>query len=185
MNIINNPGFYNRRSIRLPSFDYSQLGSYFVTICAKNGECFFGDIDDGSIVLTNAGDIVRKMVDGLPERFPHINIDTYVIMPNHIHMIIAVGAQFIAPYTNRTPALGQIIRIFKAICTRCIRQNGHMDFSWQRNYYEHVIRNETDLSNIREYIVGNPLRWCSLFQQGRSDVITGMLASLRRVSKSM
>jgi len=96
-------------------------------------------------------------------------------MPNHLHgIIIIVGAQFIAPDKenhavdpqptkedpiNRSPILGKIIRTFKALASRRIRLSGSKEFGWQRNYYEHVIRNEDSLNKIREYIITNPLRW--------------------------
>ena len=83
-------------------------------------------------------------------------------MPNHLHGIIFVGARFIAPLSsgamNGAPTLGEIVRTFKAVASRSVRKNG-VNFSWQRNYYEHIIRNEYELARAREYIVNNPAQW--------------------------
>jgi len=105
----------------------------------------------------------------LPGSFPQIRLDHFVIMPNHIHGIIFVGAQFIAPRgssntvqtgaINRAPTLGEIVRTYKAISTRTIRRTGCAHFKWQRNYYEHIIRDENSLNRIRQYIADNPIRW--------------------------
>jgi REP element-mobilizing transposase RayT len=143
-----------------------------------------GDITDGQVVLSAAGEIAQSVWVGLPARFPSVRLDEYVIMPNHVHGIILVGAQFIAPdikdgMQNRTCTLGDIVRTYKATVTRLVRvrnnsvadqavmkagvmnhaPTGAARFGWQRNYYEHVIRNDDDLADICEYIMGNPARW--------------------------
>lgn len=163
-----NPDKYHRRSIRLKDYDYSQPGGYFVTVCTKNRECMFGEIIDGAMDLNDLGEIVQKCWKDLPDHFPHIELDTFTIMPSHVHGIIMlhnnVGAQLIAPEStiqgmiNHAPTLGQIIRTFKATTTRFIRRDISTRFNWQRNYYEHVIRNEKSLAEIREYITNNPFR---------------------------
>ena len=116
--------------------------------------------------LNNAGEIAKATWNELPARFPSLGLDAFVAMPNHIHGIIMVGAQFIAPsdgfgetnqgVMNHAPTLGKIIRAYKAASTRLIRQAGTPDFAWQRNYYEHVIRDEESLNRIRQYILDNP-----------------------------
>ncbi len=156
----------HRRSLRLKGYDYSQAGAYFVTICTQNRKCVFGTPADGRIELNDAGHIVHKAWGELPTRFSHVYVDAFVAMPNHIHGIILVGAQFIAPDTrrlcrdrieqgaiNRTPTLGEIVRVYKAISTRMIRQTANSTFAWQRNYYEHVIRNEKSLNRVKQYIL--------------------------------
>lgn len=104
---------------------------------------------------------------------PAVKLDAFVVMPNHVHGVIildgVVGAPFMAPAgkvggsdtgaMNRAPTLGEIIRAFKARSSRLIREKGWCSFKWQRGYYEHVVRDEGDLNNIREYIVNNPLQW--------------------------
>ena len=104
----------------------------------------------------------------LPSRFSNMTLDVFVVMPNHVHGIILIGAQFIAPSAapqkspgamNRAPTLGQIVRTYKASSTRHIRVTANANFAWQRNYYEHVIRDEESLKRIQEYVLENPARW--------------------------
>jgi REP element-mobilizing transposase RayT len=183
-----NPEKHHRRSIRLRGYDYSKTGAYFVTICTRNRECWLGEIVDGAMVLNDIGRIVQSVWEGLPDCFPTIALDAFVIMPNHIHGIIIVGAQFIAPsfqttphshavfnniasndkpasvlfdqgVMNHAPTLGKIVRTFKAASVRQIRKNNRAYFAWQRNYYEHISRDEDELDRTREYILQNPSRW--------------------------
>lgn len=155
----------NRKSIRLKDYDYSQAGAYFVTICVKNGECVLGEVSDGKVKLNEMGSVLENTWYELLRHYPSITLDEFVVMPNHFHGIIMldVGAQFIAPFCvmgviNHAPTLGKIIRHFKAKSSYLIHKT-NQDFFWQRNYFEHVIRNENDLSKIREYIQNNPLKW--------------------------
>ena len=162
---------HHRRSIRLAGYDYTQSGAYFVTICVEKRACVFGALADGSVELNDAGRIVQSTLLELPSRFPQISLDSSIVMPNHIHGIIFVGAQFIAPSDSlphsqkeegamiRAPTLGEIVRAYKAVSARAIRCAGYMEFKWQHNYYEHVIRDENSLNRIRQYIIDNPLRW--------------------------
>jgi REP element-mobilizing transposase RayT len=151
-----------RKSLRLRQYDYSQAGAYFVTICTHDRRHLLGRIEGGKIQVNACGQIIRTVWENLAIKFKDIGLDAFVVMPNHIHGIIIVGAQFIAPTVgvmNHAPTLGDIVRSFKAISTRLIRKNHNKGFNWQRNYYEHVIRDETSLNRIREYILTNPLRW--------------------------
>lgn len=164
---------HHRRSIRLSGYDYTQSGAYFVTICVDKRVCVFGALADGSLELNDAGRIARNTLSELPSRFSQISLDSFIVMPNHIHGIIFVGAQFIAPSDslphsreeagamNHAPTLGEIIRAYKAVSARAIRCGGYVDFKWQRNYYEHIIRDEDSLNRIRQYILDNPIRWDS------------------------
>ena len=154
----------NRRSIRLQGYDYSQAGMYFVTVCTLGKECLFGEIVDGCMNLNDAGQMVERWFGELPNKFEDIECDAFVCMPNHIHFIIltmdvGVGIK------NRT-SLGTIVQWFKTMTTNGyihgVKELGWSRFSgklWQRNYYEHVVRDENDLHYIREYIGNNPLRW--------------------------
>ena len=164
---------HNRRSIRLSGYDYAQSGAYFVTACIQKRVCLFGSITNGEMQLNDAGRIVQEVWRELPARFPQVRTDNFIVMPNHIHGIVLVGAQFIAPSNSppdiaesptgsaigSAPTLGEIIRAYKAISTREIHRTVKADFSWQRNYYEHIVRNEESLNRIREYIVNNPIQW--------------------------
>ncbi len=165
-----------RRSLRLRGYDYTQAGAYFVTLCTRDRACLFGEIVDGEVSHNDAGRIVQSEWEALPDRFSGIDVDAFIVMPNHVHGILwinPVGARFIAPRfvaphdvdagvpgaMNRAPTLGEIIRAFKAVATRRLRQTGVSEFAWQRNYYEHIIRDEASLHGIREYIANNPLQW--------------------------
>ena len=163
-----NPDIHHRRSIRLRHHDYSQSGVYFVTLCTKNRESLFGEISDGKIALSLVGDMILQQWHDLPNRFPEIKLDTFVIMPNHIHGIICikpVGALFVAPNSNdviyQDAALNQIIRAFKSITA--IAGNRLLDKTgqpfWQRNYWERIILDQTELENTREYINNNTAQW--------------------------
>ncbi len=168
--------FY-RHSIRLPDYDYSQPGFYYVTICARDKKLMFGEIANGEIYLNEAGSIVQAVWSSMPERFPHVKLDAYMIMPNHMHGIIELlesdvdrannasrAAQSIVSERNvinplsarKRAALGEIIRAFKGATTNCIRTKVRPDFAWQEDYYEHIVRNDKDLERIRKYIFDNP-----------------------------
>ena len=159
------PNSKRRRRMRLENYDYSQAGAYFVTVCTHNRECIFGTVVDGVMELNDAGALVQDEWRRLPERFQNIDLDTHVVMPNHIHGIIVVDACGRAP-TRGAPTLGEIVGAFKSTTTvlyaRGVKCAGWLPFSgrlWQRGYYEHVIRNEVSLGSIREYIVSNPQQW--------------------------
>jgi putative transposase len=165
-----NPETHHRRSIRLKGYDYSKEGMYFVTICAQERECLFGEVVNGEMVMNEAGARVQAVWDELPHHYPHVRLDAFAIMPNHVHGIVAltaVGARFIAPSSiiapNHVPTVGEIVRGFKARCTQAINQmrNTRGVHVWQRNYYEHIIRGEVDYHRIAEYISTNPQRWMS------------------------
>jgi REP element-mobilizing transposase RayT len=170
-----NPNIRHRRSIRLKEYDYSQSGAYFVTICMHNKKCLLGKVKNGNIELSIPGQIIKKWWLELPHKFPNIKIDEYIVMPNHLHGIISivkrnVGADLCVCPNNKGEHIGsplqKIIQWFKTMTTneyiRRIKREGLPPFHdkfWQRNYYEHVIRNEYKLNKIREYIQNNPLRW--------------------------
>ena len=163
------PEKHHRRSIRLKGYDYAQEGVYFVTVCTQTRACLFGAVADGEMQLNNAGEIAKAAWDDMPARFPSVRLDAFIVMPNHVHGIIIVGAQFIAPsdgfdgtnqgVMNYAPTLGDMVRAYKAASTRLIRQAGTPAFAWQRTYYEHVVRDEESLSRLRQYILDNPARW--------------------------
>ena len=162
-----------RRSIRLPNYDYAQAGEYFVTICTYNRECLFGEILGSEISLTLAGQVVLECWNNLAKHYPHVETDEFVVMPNHVHGIIVlieqqsmnhitddVGAGLKPAPTKRHP-LPEIIRAFKTFSSRRINEHRSSQGSpvWQRNYYERVIRDDRELDAIRQYIVENPAKW--------------------------
>ena len=183
----NNPEIHHRRSIRIKNYDYSQSGAYFITICTQNREFLFGEITDGEMVFHEYGVIACNEWNKLPTRFPNIELDFFQIMPNHIHGIIIVGATLAvaqnvgatlavaqhtragaspAPTTTTTTTIGDIVGAYKSLvsneCLKIFKSKGeYMGKFWQRNYYEHIIRDDDQLNQIREYIQNNPLNWNS------------------------
>ncbi|MEW6684583.1 MAG: transposase [Candidatus Edwardsbacteria bacterium] len=167
----------HRRSIRLPAYDYSQEGAYYVTICVENRRCLFGDVAGGQMRLSDLGQIAGKFWQEIPVHYQNIILDEYVIMPNHIHGIIIIadacrGVKFNAPtnarstnrYSQISPKSGTlsvIIRTYKSAVTHWCKDNRNPHFQWPRNYYEHIIRNEKSLNKIRQYILENPYHWDS------------------------
>jgi len=282
------PDRHHRRSIRIGGYDYSQAGAYFVTVCTFERVLLFGNVVDGEMRLNETGRIVQQVWAGLADRFVAAHLDTFVVMPNHVHAVVmltegegvmnhaptgagrgvgaqfiaprtadtgahpscdeplaagvtnegvmnhaptgvgrgveaqfiaprtadtgahpscdeslaagvtnegvmnhaptgvgrGVGAQFIAPRTadtgahpscdeslaagmtnegvmNHAPTIGEIVRALKAVSARRVRQLPNDSFAWQRNYYEHVVRNEAELNRIRQYIADNPGNWAT------------------------
>jgi REP element-mobilizing transposase RayT len=161
----NNLSQQRRRPTRLKSYDYSRAGAYFVTVCTYNRECILGNITNGEMRLSKYGKIVKVVWHELPSHYQHVCLDEFVIMPNHIHGIIilqdAVGEGLKPSPTIRRHALTEIIRGLKTFSARDINssRNTPKKHVWQRSYHEHVIRSETDLQSIREYIANNPLQW--------------------------
>ncbi|MGK7922584.1 MAG: transposase [Trichodesmium sp.] len=154
-----NPNLHNRQSIRLKGYDYSQNGFYFVTICIWQKESLLGVIDNHTIILNTYGEIVYSNWFYLTTVYPYINLDAFMIMPNHIHGIIEITDN---NQHHKKHGLSEIIRSLKTFSARKInrfRQTKGFPV-WQRGYYEHIIRNETSLNNIREYIFNNPTNWC-------------------------
>ncbi len=179
-----NPEIHRRRSIRLKGYDYSQPGAYFVTVCAWNKECLLGEIKDGEMLLNEYGEIVMKCWEAIPGHFMNVGCDEFIIMPNHIHGIITINcrgevsspfSEVIAPNSKIKTApiqggetsplqkftLGQIVAYFKYQSAKRINQirNTSGQPVWQKNYYEHIIRDDRELQAIREYVRYNLLKW--------------------------
>lgn len=172
-----------RRTLRLPQFDYTQFGAYFITICIQNRLFLLGEINAGQMILSEAGEMVRRSWEMLPGRFSSLQLDYYVVMPNHFHGIVFIndavkknrildvlGDRRIRPVSRPQgtvpDSVGRMVQAFKSITTLAyingVRNQGWRPFSgklWQRNYYEHIVRDEKALTKIREYIETNPLRW--------------------------
>ena len=153
------PNLRSRRSIRLQGYDYTQPGAYFITSCSWQRQCLFGDINNGKMQLSRSGEVVKFNWFNLTRVYPHVNLDAFVIMPNHVHGIIVLTDKEVA--TSKRHGLPEIVRGLKTFSARRINQlsNNNGTPVWQRGYYEKVIQNEQSLQNIREYIVNNPLGW--------------------------
>jgi len=217
------PKKHHRRSIRLADYDYAQAGAYFVTVCTEDQTCFFGDVVGSEMRLNDAGQMVQTAWDELPDHYPGVETDAFVVMPNHVHAIIVlspdpvgagpcacpnqngqpVGAgprpcpneegqpqgvaptndigqpQGVAPTNDigqpqgvaptkdrRVLSLADVVQRFKSLTTKRyadgVRQHGWRAFPgrlWQRNYFEHIIRNDYSRDQIRLYIASNPASW--------------------------
>jgi len=164
------PDVHHRRSIRIPGYDYASPGAYFVTISVQDSECVLGQVVDGEMVLSEAGQIAHDGWAEVPRHFPNVSVDTFVVMPNHVHGIVCIeddpGRGGVTPPLQDgphivRPTLGQIVAYYKYRATKWInalRDTPGAPF-WQRNYYERIIRDDAELDRIREYIVGNPYTW--------------------------
>ena len=176
-----NPEIHDRRSIRLKEYDYSKEGMYYITICTQNRECILGNIKTTinvnnmqnvgapahrcpehttKIHLSKEGQIVEKYLNNIDIVYENIKLEEYVIMPNHVHFIINVTSSGHlwagAPTRGKSITIAKIINSLKTLTSKEI---GYP--IWQRNYYEHVIRDEKELYKIIEYIQYNPYNWVS------------------------
>ncbi len=171
----------HRRSIRLPGYDYSQPGAYFVTMVTHGHRCLFGRVEEGEMVLNTLGRVASAQWHQLPYRFADLELGEWVIMPNHIHGILVItgkgeassdkllrpqsesikDASPLRPNGTIPGSVGAIIQNFKSVTSRKINSqlSKAKEPLWHRNYYEHVIRNEQDLQTITDYIMTNPLNW--------------------------
>ncbi|MBC5794668.1 transposase [Sphaerospermopsis sp. LEGE 00249] len=215
-----NPEIHHRRSIRLKGYDYSQIGAYFVTICTHHRNCLFGEIVDGEMKLNTNGEVARGCWLSIPRHFQSVELDEFLIMPNHVHGIIIIvnseakqdfsqsfsdgkgealakqdfsqsfsdgkgealanfnyqqqqnlSSQCFAPTVpgikqvkingTKPQSLAAIIQNYKSVSTRRVNRinKAQGNVIWQRNFHEHIIRNEEELKNIRQYIVNNPINW--------------------------
>ena len=166
----------SRKPTRLKNYDYSAPGAYFITICTRDRQCILSEIGkpDGGDVgeqlaapvaeLTAIGRLVEEQIELLPERFPALSVMRYVIMPNHIHLLLSQGIEGVVREQQAAPLQGKpegtvsITRAVQALKSQTSRLSG-VGSLWQRSFYDHVIRNEDDLRQIAEYIDTNPARW--------------------------
>ena len=155
---------HRRRSIRLREYDYAQPGAYFITIVAQDRAMLFGDIAGGETHLNELGRIVEQVWADLPGHYFNVQCDAFVIMPNHIHGVIVLDEPIVGAGLKPAPtphALPEVVRALKTFSARRINEMRHLPGApvWQRNYYEHVVRNDGELLRVREYIFNNPLEW--------------------------
>ena len=136
-----NPLIHHRQSIRLKGYDYSSAGSYFITICTQDRRHLFGHIEAGEMILNDMGQIIEEQWLALPSRFPNIGLGSFIIMPNHVHFIIEI-------LEKQTVTVGAVAGAFKSLCVHHILKKQKADNYdliigkiWQRNLWEHIIRN--------------------------------------------
>ena len=140
--------FYSRKSPRIPNYDYSTENYYFITICTHDKNCYFGNIES----LSSAGLIAKRHILELSQHYSHVSVDKFVIMPNHIHMILVLTRD---NYNDVKQVIGQ----FKSGVTREVRRIDPNIVLWQRSFHDHIIRNQKSYEMIWMYIETNPIRW--------------------------
>jgi REP element-mobilizing transposase RayT len=160
----------HRSSVRLKGYDYSRAGAYFITVCAKDRVCLFGDMVGEEMRLNAAGLAAEQCWVAIPEHFPFVELDEFVVMPNHVHGIVFltnapttrnVSVSRMAKITPKSGSLSVVVRSFKSAITKRINELRASPGVpvWQYNYYEHIIRDEESLDRIRQYIADNPAQW--------------------------
>lgn len=161
---------YRIPSARLAGYDYSSNGMYYVTICTKNKIQYFGEIiasvetdNYPSLQPTIIGSIANQYWTEIPKHYPFVELDEFVIMPNHIHGILFFNKPDYDQWNpNRfgvqSKNLGAVIRGFKSTTKRFANSNA-IEFEWQSRFHDHIIRDEQSLNNIRQYIIDNPSKW--------------------------
>ena len=178
------PNKHHRKSIRLDGYDYSQAGAYFVTIVTYQRDCLFGKIENEEMLLNDFGKIADECWLAIPEHFPNVELGAHVIMPNHVHGVVVIcddesashlgttddgrrGAALLRPYDDdnthkinvKPGSLGAIVRSYKSAVSYRINKEHNATGIWQRNYYEHIIRNADEANRIHLYIEANPAQW--------------------------
>ncbi len=170
-------GKYRIPSARLQTWDYGSNGMYFITICTKNREHYFGEIANGQMILSEIGLLANKYWNEIPEHFPFVILDAFVVMPNHVHGIIIMNKNDDHVQTPnlgvstdidcRTAAaskkwkpgiLGLIMNQYKRVVTINARKI-YPDFAWQPRYHDHIIRDNESRERIKNYIINNPKKW--------------------------
>ena len=154
----------DRKANRLEGYDYSRAGCYFVTICVQDKQSLFGEIIQDGMVLNQAGEIANTRWQWLSERYDYVELDEYVVMPNHFHGILIIQprrdrSRPVPTDVLKIKSLSELIGAFKTTSSKRIREDGLACFKWQRSFYDHVIRDDEDLKRVREYIQNNPLKW--------------------------
>ncbi len=162
-----------RKPLRLKNYDYSENWFYFVTICIKEKQEDFGEIINWKMILNDYGEIAEKYWKEIIKHYQNVEIDEFVIMPNHIHWIIivstlSVGNEYFRSdnwdknKNNSKPNISNIIKWFKIWCTKEIRykyENFNFNFKWQKSFFDVIIKNDKQLEKSRQYIINNPLKW--------------------------
>lgn len=173
----------HRKKIRLTNYDYSTPGAYFITVCVQDRRCVFGEIRQGQMDLNARGKIVHNQWEWLHRQYDYLALDSFVVMPNHFHAVLVImGNDRVRNGRDRSPRdtdsfrdndspgntdsphrkikpVPELMGAFKTTSSKLLHQSGLADFRWQKSYYDHIIRNERELYNIRRYIQTNPARW--------------------------
>ncbi len=172
---------HHRRSIRLKGYDYTTPGGYFITLVTQGRVCLFGEIVEGEMQYSEKGQIATECWRAIPDHFPTVELGVFMVMPNHVHGIIILhedaasanenwsaissptvrATHWVAPTNGpQRGSIGAIIGAYKMSVTRkIVQQYGGVPNIWQRNYYEHIIRNDEEHKRIHLYIESNPIHW--------------------------
>jgi putative transposase len=172
---------HHRRSTRLQGWDYSRPGAYFITINIKGHVCFFGKVKNNKVILSNVGNVARDNLISIPEYFPHVLLDQFVVMPNHVHVIVFIErpfeslskgvpserpieekvnkAEYYRTISPKKGSVSVIFRRYKESVKKWCNDNGYGDFTWQSRFNDRVIRSNEELKRIRKYIIDNPRNW--------------------------
>ena len=165
-----------RKPNRLQDYDYSTPGAYFITICTKNRKCLFWESVGASIArpqtprLSHYGTIVDEAIRKIPDNYPNTSLDQYVVMPNHVHLLLMIKPNLSNPQ-EKTPGISRIIQQLKGAITK---QIGHC--IWQKLFHDHIIRNDREYRKIWEYIQSNPAIWaddCFYEEEPRYELPVG------------
>ena len=182
-----NPYEQNRKQVRWEDYDYARSNVYYVTMCTHHRLCYFGDVHAAELKCTHQGCLADVLLIEIPYHFPIAKVLDYVVMPDHIHLLISIDHPEAdeAAHTREinndelsmrehrrqnigNNTLSSIIRAYKtAVSYHCHRL--HLDMQWQRGFYEHIVRDEYELRHFKEYIDANLGRWNEdrdVFDQG-------------------
>ena len=157
---------YPKRKLpRLKDFDYATPGAYFITICTHNKKCLFGTIvqeeknQEACMRYSKIGEIARGCLLDIEQHYNNVKVEHWVIMPNHVHMLIQITER-INPFPTMLCDVPNIIGKYKAAVTRTVGNAFmHSGKLWQASYYDHVVRDDNDYLGIWQYISGNPSKW--------------------------
>ena len=158
---------YRIKSARLANWDYSTPAYYFVTICTNNRRCFFGQIEDGTMVLSMAGKLAHEEWRNVTDGREDVKLDEFIIMPNHMHAIVILRQTSVETHlrgvstrsASEPTCLSSLIRQFKSSTTRLVWAAGLSSFGWQSRFHDRIIRSDRSLEATRQYVVDNPLKW--------------------------
>ena len=159
-----------RKRNRLPGFDYSANHYYFITVCVNHMLPVLGKILEEKMVLNNYGNIVKEKLLDLPQKYLYVELDGFIIMPNHVHAIMIIDRTNVLTLSDirtshdlslptKIKPLSELIGVFKTTSSKAVHETGLIDFKWQRSFYDRIIRDEKEFYNIRKYINQNPLKW--------------------------
>jgi len=167
---------YRISSIRLKDYDYSQEGMYFITICTRGTEPWFGNVHNGGMQLNECGELAKKYWEEIPKHYKYVELDEYIIMSDHVHGIMIINNKLnmtdgqetrrgASVHTNiksqfgslKSNSVSSIINHYKGAVKKWCNMNGYNDFVWKDRFHDRIIRNEKELHEIREYIVNNPI----------------------------